>query len=125
MHCQGCRGDGFTREGQDRRGRQVYRDTDYMRRLMEDSTSAFVSFRFPVDVIGPTVVDYARRRGDEPRSTVRSRPHAHRWANVPFGHVVAATDPVACHGGGEMPSRTRTRKRSRCARQCRPAWHRL
>ena len=55
MRCQGCRGEGFTKEGQDRQGRQVYRCTGCRRRRTADSTSAFGGYCFPSDVIGLAV----------------------------------------------------------------------
>ncbi len=57
-----CAGEQFTKAGQDRQGRQLYRCRGCTRRITERSGSAFSGYRFPDAVIALAVRWYLRYR---------------------------------------------------------------
>ena len=62
MRCDRCAGDGFTKAGRDRFGRQLSRCTGCGRRVTARTGSAFSGYRFPDDVIALAVRWYLRYR---------------------------------------------------------------
>ena len=62
MQCDRCGGEDFTKAGQDRQARQLYRCRACKRRLTARSSSAFSGYRFPDDIIALAVRWYLRFR---------------------------------------------------------------
>ena len=62
MPCDRCGGEHFTKAGQDRQSRQLYRCRACGRRMTERSGSAFSGYRFPDEVIALAVRWYLRFR---------------------------------------------------------------
>jgi transposase-like protein len=62
MQCDRCGGEDFTKAGQDRQARQLYRCRACGRRLTARSNSAFRGYRFPDDIIALAVRWYLRFR---------------------------------------------------------------
>ena len=62
MQCDRCGGEDFTKAGQDRQARQLYRCRACKRRLTARSSSAFSGYRFPDDSIALAVRWYLRFR---------------------------------------------------------------
>ncbi len=62
MQCDRCGGEDFTKAGQDRQARQLYRCRACGRRLTARSSSAFSGYRFPDDIIALAVRWYLRFR---------------------------------------------------------------
>src|ERR687893_82831 len=62
MQCDRCGGKEFTKAGQDRQARQLYRCRACGRRMTTRSGSAFSGYRFPDDVIALAVRWYLRYR---------------------------------------------------------------
>lgn len=89
MHCEGCRGQGFTNAGHDRTGRKDYRRTGWLRRRTADSSSAIAGYRFPADIIGEAIrattqqaneiVRLAREYAADVRSDPGHRSKDNRW----------------------------------------------